>query len=218
MCYTRLIKGDNGSTIDWKKMTTRGLFIIESLERSDEESGREGVIIRQILELSESLPVRYIYIRTRQELSMALDEFKGSNFRYLHISSHGSKNSIELTLESLPFDEFAPIISPYLRGRRLFFSACSVVNRLLADSLMPRSRCNSIIGPCRDISFGDAMLMWATFYHLAFRDEDELKLVGGKIRWALRRVNYSFGQELRYYRRVNGGWKQEDIEKRWSTA
>jgi hypothetical protein len=195
-------------------MTTRGLFIIESLERSDERSGREGVIIRQILKLSESLPVRYIYIRTRQELSMALDEFKSSNLRYLHISSHGSKNSIELTLESIPFDDFASIISPYLRGRRLFFSACSVVNRLLADSLMPRSRCNSIIGPCRDISFGDALLMWATFYHLAFRDEDELKLVGGKIRWALRRVNYSFGQEFRYYRRVNGGWKQEDIEKR----
>lgn len=45
-------------------MTDRGLFIIESLDRADEESGREGVIIRQILELSESLPVKYIYIRT----------------------------------------------------------------------------------------------------------------------------------------------------------
>lgn len=195
-------------------MTKRGLFIIESLERSDEEAGREGVIIQQILKLSGSLPVEYIYIRTKPELSMALDEFKSSKFRYLHISCHGSKNSIELTLDSIPFGDFASAISPYLRGRRLFFSACSVVNRLLADSLMPRSRCYSIIGPCRDISFGDALLMWATFYHLAFRDEEELKLVGGKIRWALRRVNYSFGQEFRYYRRINGGWKQEDIEKR----
>jgi hypothetical protein len=195
-------------------VTTRGLFIIESLDRSDEESGREGVIIRQILKLSNSLPVEYIYIRTKSELTMALDEFKRSRFRYLHISCHGSKNSIELTLDSIPFGEFAPIIAPYLRSRRLFFSACSVVNRLMADSLMRQSRCYSIIGPCRDISFGDALLMWATFYHLAFRDEGELKLIGGKIRWALRRINYSFGQEFRYYRRTKGGWEQEDIQKR----
>jgi hypothetical protein len=195
-------------------MSKRGLFIIESLERSDEESGQEGVIIRQILKLSGSLPVEYIYIRTKPELSMALNEFKSSNFRYLHISCHGSKDSIELTLDSIPFGDFATIIAPYLRARRLFFSACSVVNRRLADSLMLRSKCYSIIGPSRDISFGDALLMWATFYHLAFRDEDELKLVGGKIRWALRRINYSFGQEFRYYRRINGGWKQEDVEKR----
>jgi hypothetical protein len=195
-------------------MTTRGLFIIESLERSDEESGREGVIMQQILKLSGSLPVKYIYIRTKPELSMALDEFKRSKFRYLHLSCHGSRNTIELTLDSIPFRDLTSIIAPYLRGRRLFFSACSVVNRLLADSLMPRTRCYSIIGPCRDISFGDALLMWATFYHLAFRDKDELKLIGGKIRWALRRVNYSFGQEFRYYRRIEGGWEQEDIQKR----
>jgi hypothetical protein len=59
--------------------TTRGLFIIESLDRADEKSRREGVIIKQILALSESLPVEYIYIRTEPELSMALEEFKGSN-------------------------------------------------------------------------------------------------------------------------------------------
>lgn len=145
---------------------------------------------------------------------MALEEFKKSKFRYLHISSHGSRNSIHLSLESITFGELASIIVPYLRGRRLFFSACSVVNKALAETLMPRSRCNSIIGPCRDISFGNALLMWATFYHLAFRDEGELRLVGGKIRWALRRVNYSFGEEFRYYRKVGKGWRQEDINKR----
>jgi hypothetical protein len=194
--------------------TQRGLFIIESLDREDEKSRREGVIIKQILTLSESLPVEYIYIRTEPELSMALEEFKRSRYRYLHISCHGSKDSISLTLDQLPFEDFAPLIAPYLKGRRLFFSACNVVNPLLADALMTQSECNSIIGPCRNINFDDALLMWASFYHLAFRDEAEPKLLGGKIRWALRRVKRSFGEGFRYYRRDNGGWKEEDIEKR----
>lgn len=43
-------------------------------------------------------PVKYIYIRTEAELSMALEEFKFSNYRYLHISCHGS-DSIALTLD-----------------------------------------------------------------------------------------------------------------------
>jgi hypothetical protein len=175
---------------------------------------REGVIIKQILTLSESLPVEYIYIRTEPELSMALEEFKRSKYRYLHLSCHGSKDSISLTLNQLSFQDFAPIITPYLKARRLFFSACSVVNPLLADALMRQSECNSIIGPCRNINFDDALLMWASFYHLAFRDENEPKLLGGKICWALRKVKRSFGEEFRYYRRSKSGWEQEDIEKR----
>ena len=197
-----------------REKTIRGLFIIESLKRTDEQARCEGVILKQILTLSESLPVKYIYIRTEAELSMALEEFKSSNYRYLHISCHGSRDSIALTLDQLPFEDFAPTIEPYLKGRRLFFSACSVVNPMLADLLMKRSGCNSIIGPCRSINFDDALLMWASFYHLAFRDEKETKLLGGKIRWALRRVKRSFGEEFHYYRRSKNGWRQDDIEKK----
>jgi len=175
---------------------------------------REGIIIQQILALGRSLPVKYIYIRTEAELSMALEEFKASSFRYLHISCHGSKDSIHLTLDPLPFDDFIPIIEPYLKRRRLFFSACSVVNPALAETLLKRSGCYSIIGPCRKINFDDALMMWASFYHLAFRDEGELRLLGGKIRWALRRIQKSFGEEFHYYRKTRNGWKQEDIEKR----
>lgn len=145
---------------------------------------------------------------------MALEEFSVSNYRYLHISCHGSKDSISLTLDPLPFEDFVSIIAPYLKGRRLSFSACSVVNPLLADSLMKQSGCYSIIGPCRKINFDDALLMWASFYHLAFRDENEPKLLGGKIRWALRRVKGSFGEEFHYYRRTKDSWQLEDVEKR----
>lgn len=193
--------------------TVRGLFIIESLDRTDEKARREGVIIHRILRLSGSLPVKYIYIRTEQELSMALEEFKKSNYRYLHISCHGSNNSIALTLDQLLFEDFVPIMAPYLKGRRLFFSACSVVNPSLAELLMTQSQCNSIVGPSRKVKFDDALIMWASFYHLAFRDENELKLLGGKIRWALRRLKRSFGEEFHYYRRIEGGWKEEDVDK-----
>ena len=175
---------------------------------------REGVIIQQILALGRSLPVKYIYIRTEAELSMALEEFKASSFRYLHISCHGADDAIRLTLDPLPFEDFVPVIAPYLKHRRLFFSACSVVNETLAKSLFEKSGCYSIIGPCREINFDDALMMWASFYHLAFRDEDEVRLLGGKIRWALRRIHKSFGEEFHYYRKTTDGWKREDIQKR----
>src|ERR1035441_3270351 len=111
--------------------TIRGLFIIESLKLADETARREGTIIQQILRLSETLPVRYIYIRTEQELSMALKLFKRSNYRYLHVSCHGDHSSIALTLDQMAYDDFAIEVGPYLNGRRLFFSACSVVNERL---------------------------------------------------------------------------------------
>jgi hypothetical protein len=69
--------------------TVRGLFIIESLDRDDERSRRDGFIIKQILCLA-GLPVKYHYVRSKTELSNALAKFKQSAFRYLHISCHGS--------------------------------------------------------------------------------------------------------------------------------
>ena len=98
-------------------------------------------------------------------IAMALEEFRASNYRYLHISCHGSKDSISLTLDQIQFEDFVPMISPYLKGRRLFSSACSVVDPALANSLVEQSGCFSIIGPCQRINFDDALLMRATFYH-----------------------------------------------------
>ena len=197
-----------------KTVTKRGLFIIESLERDQEETMREGVIIQQILALGRSLPVKYIYIRTKAELAMALKEFESSSFRYLHLSCHGSPSAVYLTLDPLPFAQFVKLVAPYLTHKRLFLSACSVVNPKLAEALMEQSDCYSIIGPCRNIKFDDALMMWASFYHLAFRDEAEIRLLGGKIRWTLRRITHSFSVEFHYYRKTKGGWQQEDIQKR----
>jgi hypothetical protein len=121
-----------------KDKTLKALFIIESLDFEDEKNRREGRILQQILRLSGE-KARYIYIRTAQELPFALEEFRRSNYRYLHISCQGSKDTIALTFDQLTFEDFAAEIRPYLANRRLFFSACSVVNEELAKVIIPAS-------------------------------------------------------------------------------
>jgi hypothetical protein len=192
--------------------TEKALFIIESLDFEDEKKRREGRILRQMLRLSEE-KAKYIYIRTQQELDLALKEFKKSGYRYLHISCHGSHDSIGLSLDQMPFEDFAAEVRPYLEGKRLFFSACGVVNERLADALLSKSGCHSLVGPKESIRFDDALLAWASFYHLVFRDSEE-SLKGGKIRWALRRIRHTFGIEFDYYRATKNGFEKSEIDVR----
>jgi hypothetical protein len=114
--------------------------------------------LKQILELSGE-DVRYIYIRTEEELAFALTLFRKSNYRYLHLSCHGDKDSIALTLGQLAFADLAAEVNPYLINRRLFMSACSVVNEELAKAILTDSGCFSIIGPRENINYDDALLM-----------------------------------------------------------
>jgi hypothetical protein len=78
------------------------------------------------------------------------------------------------------------------------------------------SGCFSLIGPKKAISFGDAAIMWASFYHLTFRDENADGTKGGKIPWALRRIHYAFGEEFNYFNRANNsrGYETVDVHKR----
>jgi hypothetical protein len=189
--------------------TKFSLYIIESLKFEDEKKKRlEGRILRDILRLSGH-EVEYIYIRTQREFQVAMRRFYESRRRYLHISCHGNSKTVALTLDSIPFDKFADDANPYLKHRRLFMSACAVVNNDLAKRVIPESRCNSLIGPRESIYFDDAVLMWASFYHLMFRDPESDAMKGGKIRWALRRIRYAFGIEFDYFRR-------DDTKQRYS--
>src|SRR5271165_697084 len=137
--------------------TKFALSIIESLDFEDEQDRLEGQILRNILRLSGN-QVDYIYIRTWKEAQVAFTRFYDSHNRYLHISCHGSSDTIALTLENVRFQLFGDKISNYLKDRRLFFSACEVVNDDLADAIMQRSRCYSLIGPRRSICFDDSAL------------------------------------------------------------
>jgi hypothetical protein len=137
------------------------VFIIESVGFDDERDLRlEGGILSQILQLSEKQS-EYFYIRTKKEFKAVLREFEASGMRYLHISCHGNRESLYTTLDEMSFTELGELLVPYLKQRRLFVSACEAVNRDLAAALMPDSGCYSIIGPAREVGFGDAAVMWA---------------------------------------------------------
>lgn len=149
-------------------MSQPEIFIIESLNFKDERAERfEGRIISQILALSGK-KCEYCYIRTKRELRVLLEQFASSSYRYLHLSCHGDGHSLYTTLDPIPFSELGPLIGSYLRKRRLFVSACSSTNRDLAEVIMPDSGCYSILGPDQDIYFGDAAVLWASFYHVMF--------------------------------------------------
>jgi hypothetical protein len=199
-----------------RPQTKFSLFIIESLSFKDEKAKRlEGRILRDIFLLGGH-KVDYLYIRTKKELRVALKKYQRSRKRYLHISSHGTSTHVHLTLDALTIDEFGKEVNPYLKGRRLFMSACEVVNRKLAASVLPRSGCWSLIGPQKEIRFDDAVLGWSIFYHLAFKDYPRIrKLKGSKIRWYLRRVYRALGIEWAYFNHepTAKGYKIENIHK-----
>jgi hypothetical protein len=180
-----------------EKKTTAGVFIIESLRIKDESKQRfEGRILRDILTLSGK-KVEYWYVRTWKEVKEEMfQRFYDSGLRYLHISCHGNDETISFTLDDIPFEEFGKEIKHYLYDRRLFFSACEVVNQALHDAVMPGSDCYSIIGPENEIRFDDAVIMWGTFYHLMLRDATAMK--SADIRTALQKLKETFGRTFKY--------------------
>jgi hypothetical protein len=147
------------------------VFIIESLDRSEERDGScEGDVLSKMLHLSQCTS-EYIFIRTVRELESAIKEFEQTQFRYLHFSCHGNKTGLDLALESLSFEELAEMLRPVLKNRRLFFSSCSVMNDRCATALLAKTGCYSVIGPSRKINFDRAAGFWSAFYHLMLRDE-----------------------------------------------
>lgn len=179
-------------------MSKASVFIIESLTFDDEENNRfEGKILSQILHLGEK-ESKYYYFRTKKELKKLLEMFGDSDYRYLHLSCHGTSTSLRTTLDRITFSQFGNIVEPYLENKRLFISACEMVNYDLAEAVIPASKCWSIVGPDIEIEYSDAAIMWASFYHLTFK-EDPKKMTRGSVKRALRKVVKAFGVPLNYY-------------------
>lgn len=153
--------------------------------------------LSQILHFAGKKP-KYYYIRTKSELEEVLKIFAETNYRYLHISCHGNETELRTTLEPIPFPELKRIVRPYLSKKRLFLSACRAVNKNLARAIIPSSKCNSIIGFVKDVGFGDAAIIWASFYHLVFR-EDSDKMKRKDIAMTLQKVANAFGISLNYF-------------------
>lgn len=150
------------------------VYIIESLHQDDVPENRVvGRIIFQVLKMGGMNP-EYKYVNTFQELQEAVIDFTCKNFRYLHLSFHGTDTEFLTHFDNLPFTQFPPIIRNSLDGKRVFVSACNAVNHQnhgLANIFLRDTGCASLVGSYEDINFNDATLMWSTFYYLCFRDQ-----------------------------------------------
>lgn len=181
-----------------KKSTQPAVFIIESLRFKDEKNNRlEGQILSHILQLN-NISSEYYYFRTKKELIEILEMFEASDFRYLHVSCHGSGSHIHLTLDDLTYLEFGNLVSHYLFGKRLFLSACQATNSRLIKNIIPGSGCNSVIGPVHNIEFRDAAISWAAFYHLMFKSNPS-SMKRDPIIKNLQKVVDTFEQPLNYF-------------------
>ncbi|MFC4094814.1 hypothetical protein [Euzebyella saccharophila] len=191
-------------------MPKRGVFIIESVTFEDEEEKQlEGEFISQILHLG-NIPSKYYFIRTEKELIEVLDLFEKSEYRYLHISSHGCKKSLDLALDDIKFKRLGEILNPYLDYKRLFISACSTVNEALASQIFLNKKCYSIIGPKKGIYFGDAAIFWASFYHLIMEDD---KMKYDNLKEKINKLSKLFKVRMNYYRKSTGEKKGYKLEK-----
>ena len=179
--------------------TLAEVFIIESLDPDDEGNGRfEGSIISRMLRLHGKAP-KYRYIRTRKDFLKAIKQFGQSKYRYLHISAHADADGMCTTnLDEIAFEELAEILCPHLAGCRLFLSACSMVHENLAKEIIPRSGCNSVVGPTEDIYFSDAAIVWSSIYHLMF-SEDSDRMSRKHLREKLTKVCELFQVQLAYF-------------------
>src|SRR5438105_111596 len=87
--------------------TEPNVFLIESnSERDEKKEYSEGRIISGVLNMMGKR-TEYRYIRTRKELTLMLQQFAKSRFRYLHIACHGGDDSFALTLDDVKYREFA---------------------------------------------------------------------------------------------------------------
>jgi hypothetical protein len=189
-----------------KRNDNPSVFIIESLSFDDEQHNRfEGRFLSQILHLGEKEST-YFYVQTKGELKKALRLFGASQYRYLHLSCHGSRTTISTTLDQISFSQLGELLQPYLENKRLFLSACSAVNDNLARYVIPSSKCISIIGPATEIPFSDAAIIWASFYHLVFKENPE-KMGRGQILATLHSISDTFQVSLNYF------WYSEDSER-----
>ncbi|SEN03723.1 hypothetical protein SAMN05192574_102256 [Mucilaginibacter gossypiicola] len=194
------------------KITTNpNVFIIESLDWDDEENNRfEGRLLADMLELSGKQPI-YKYIRTSQEFEYFFDEFCNSEYRYLHISCHGSSESIATTFGEMSFADLAEIMEGRLKGKRIFLSACEAVNQSFADTIIYASECNSVVGPTTKLYTSDALIFWSSFYHIIFK-ENPIKMDMRMIKNALNNLmKLHGGFKFKYFYKSNGRVKEAHI-------
>ncbi len=179
--------------------TNPEVFIVESLSLEDEAARRqEGAILSRMLKLSGKVNTKYFYIRTERELEEIVDLFDDSQHRYLHLSCHADRTSMDTTFDCISFKKLGEMLRPCLRNRRVFVSACEMANRNLAEQLLSGTGCYSLIGPSKAINFDDAAAFWVSFYHLMFK-ANERGMGRKNLQWCITELSALFGEPINYF-------------------
>ena len=179
--------------------TIPDVFIIESLSR-DYNGDVQGRALESILKGLGRYP-RYCDVSSKLELFRALEAFKNSGYRYLHISCHGNIVDDAIIMrnhENVHWKEFADKIAKLKFAKtRLFLSACScgstssLATRLF--SAKGHKSIASVLAPDDDIFLDSALLFWTTFYGRICCDQE--KMTTSVICDAVVRCQYVCGYE-----------------------
>jgi hypothetical protein len=170
---------------------------VESLEFFDEDTRKEGEIISRTLRLSGK-STHYSYLRSRDEFEAFLKEFGKSSHRYLHISCHGNVGRFFLTTTSISAADFAKLLKPHVRTRRVFLSTCLATDSAFASALMTDSGCRSVLGPVGAIDVDDAAIFWTAFYHVMFKKTPDA-MTHADIEAAATKCARLIGEEFRFF-------------------
>lgn len=192
--------------------TVPEVFILESLELEDEtEERREGAVLASVLKMCGKNPL-YYYIRTKTEMEYMATVFEKSGYRYLHISCHGGDTSLNTTLDSISYKDFANIFKGRLKDRRLFVSACSAGNPNFAEIVHGRNNnIISVAAPAKNIYFDHAVAFWSAFYVKSF-SVNANSMKSDRIMEVLGALADLFGEPMHYSRQVRGKWVHEVID------
>ena len=194
-------------------VTEPDLFIIESLSVADERAERyEGRALRDSLRIVGQTPL-YVYVRDSKELKQAIELFRHSCYRFLHVSCHGSSTSLFTTLEEISNDELANLFSPHLRNRRVFFSSCFAGAGNLSAKLQEKNKgLNSVAAPLDEIQFSTATAFWTAFYTRAYID-NPMSMKAADVKRSLLHLCKYFKIRIAwsYWRPKSQEWKQQVI-------
>jgi hypothetical protein len=154
-------------------------------------------MIYRSLRMSLKEPL-YHYVRTVTEFEHFIGEFAKSDYRYLHISCHGSKHGVSTTLGRMTNAEFAKIVGPKLNEKRLFLSTCLASTQAMADAVFSNGKCTSLAGPTGKINFDDSVILWTSFYHLMFKANNKA-MKRDLIKETMAKCALLVGKEMNFY-------------------
>lgn len=151
----------------YQPKTVPDVFIIESLSEQDPHDGK---ILADMLRLAGKNPI-YYRCKDSDSFIAGLKIFAASKYRFLHLSCHGTSDSIKFQSgETLDYMAFSSLFEGLkLNVTRIFFSACELGNPNLSLELFKKNKSlYSFVAPCQPITFGNALAIWCSFYIAMF--------------------------------------------------